>query len=59
MRKRQQDELIALADFYMDGIVNKVVEWVVFQVRMREIATRGYWVHGGGVVLYHDPDAIR
>jgi hypothetical protein len=62
MRHRQQDELVVLADFYMDGLVNKVVEWVVFQVRMREIALRGSWVHGGGVagqVIYHAPEAIR
>ena len=62
MRQSQQDELTILAEFYMDGMVNKVVEWVVFQVRMREIALRGSWVHGGGVaglVVFHDPEAIR
>lgn len=54
--------LAVLVDFYSAEIANQVVAWVLFQARMREIARRPTWVHGGGVqgeVVFHDPDAIR
>jgi len=51
-----------LADALIDLAAEAIAEWVREQIRLREIALRGYWVHGGGiagVVVYHAPDAIR
>ena len=62
MRQSQRDDLAVVAEFHLDELANQVVAWAIFQVRMREIARRGSWVHGGGVagvVLFHDPEAVR
>lgn len=59
---RNASPLAVLAEFHLDELANQVVAWALFQVRMREIATRGHWVHGGGLagqVIFHDPAAIR
>lgn len=58
MRKRPT----VLADALLDLAAIAMAKWVKEEIRMREIAQRGTWVHGGGVagmVIYHAPDAIR
>lgn len=51
-----------LADVLIDLAAETFAQWLAFQWRMREIAKRSNWLHGGGVqgiVLFHDPEAIR
>jgi len=51
-----------LADYLIEGAGECFAKWVKAQWRLREIAMRETWWHGGGVagvVVYHDPEAIR
>ena len=60
--RQQQDEVIASAEFYMDSLANKVVEWAMEQALLREAALRVHGVSGGGIapkVIFHDPEAVR
>lgn len=55
-------KMTPLADVLIDHAGYLLAAWVREQMRLREIALRGYWVHGGGiagVVVYHCPEAMR
>ncbi|HVZ88092.1 MAG TPA: hypothetical protein VHG72_14060 [Polyangia bacterium] len=57
-----EPDLLVLADFIAEEAVDHLIDWARFQARMRIIAQRGTWVHGGGiqgVVVYHCPEAMR